>query len=153
MAASSKNNQNENPLNIDGTNFNSEMYFEKLLKHANLKQVMDKEAELVAQSQYLQSEMQTLVYENYNKFISATETVRKMRSDFIQMQEEMNKLNDKMSNITSLSETISVSLSESGNSVSRLCATRTLLDKLQFLFLLPTQLNTAIAEDRLHRCC
>ena len=29
----------------------------------------------------LDSDMQTLVYENYNKFISATDTIRKVRED------------------------------------------------------------------------
>lgn len=138
----------ENPLNIDGTNFDPDMYLERLLKCASLRQIMDKEAEIVTQSQFLQSEMQTLVYENYNKFISATETVRKMRSDFRIMQEEMNKLSENMTTITSFSDQISESLKESGNNVSRLCGTRQLLDKLQFLFLLPSQLNKAIEEER-----
>lgn len=139
---------NENPLDIDGSNFNSEMYLECLLKCATLRQVMDKEAEVVTQSQFLQSEMQTLVYENYNKFISATETVRKMRSDFQIMQEEMNKLSENINNITQFSSKISDNLKESGNTVNRLCSTRQLLDKLQFVFLLPTQLNKAIQENR-----
>jgi vacuolar protein sorting-associated protein 51 len=138
----------ENPLDIDGSSFNPDTYLECVMKHATLKQVMDKEAEIVTQSQFLQSEMQTLVYENYNKFISATETVRKMRSDFIIMQEEMNKLSENIGKITSFSAQISESLKESGNNVSRLCGTRQLLDKLQFLFLLPTQLNNAIVEGR-----
>lgn len=138
----------DKPLDINGNNFNPDMYLDVLLKHANLKQIMDKEAEIVTQSQFLQSEMQTLVYENYNKFISATETVRKMRTDFKIMQEEMNKLSDNMNKITSFSAQISDSLKESGNNVSRLCGTRQLLDKLQFLFLLPSQLNKAITEGR-----
>ncbi|XP_032513198.2 vacuolar protein sorting-associated protein 51 homolog [Danaus plexippus] len=146
MAESQK--DSENPLNIDGNNFNSEMYIECLLKCATLRQVMDKEAEVVTQSQYLQSEMQTLVYENYNKFISATETVRKMRSDFQIMQEEMNKLSENINKITTFSSTISENLKESGTTVNRLCNTRQLLDKLQFVFLLPTQLNKAIEENR-----
>lgn len=33
---------------------------------------------LYKQIQTLDSEMQTLIYENYNKFISATETVKKV---------------------------------------------------------------------------
>ena len=31
----------------------------------------------------LDSEMQTLVYENYNKFISATDTIRKVKNALI----------------------------------------------------------------------
>lgn len=39
---------------------------------------MDLESEVARDTATLHSEMQTLVYENYNKFISATETVRKV---------------------------------------------------------------------------
>lgn len=138
----------ENPLDIDSSSFSPDVYLDCLLKCATLKQVMDKEAEIVTQSQFLQSEMQTLVYENYNKFISATETVRKMRSDFKIMQEEMNKLSENINKITTFSSQISENLQGSGNNVRRLCGTRQLLDKLQFLFLLPSQLNKAIAEGR-----
>lgn len=138
----------DKPLDINGNNFDPDRYLDCILKHATLKQIMDKEAEIVTQSQFLQSEMQTLVYENYNKFISATETVCKMRTDFKIMQEEMNKLSENMNKITTFSAQVSESLKESGNIVSRLCGTRQLLDKLQFLFLLPSQLNKAITEVR-----
>jgi hypothetical protein len=39
---------------------------------------MDREIEIVRDTQALHSDMQTLVYENYNKFISATDTIRKV---------------------------------------------------------------------------
>ena len=39
---------------------------------------MDKENEIIKDAQTLHSDMQTLVYENYNKFISATETIKKV---------------------------------------------------------------------------
>jgi hypothetical protein len=39
---------------------------------------MDLENEVVKEIRSLDSEMQTLVYENYNKFISATDTIRKV---------------------------------------------------------------------------
>lgn len=40
---------------------------------------MDHETEIIKNIQILHSDMQTLVYENYNKFISATDTIRKVR--------------------------------------------------------------------------
>ena len=43
---------------------------------------MAKESEVVREIHSLDSDMQTLVYENYNKFISATDTINKMRVDF-----------------------------------------------------------------------
>lgn len=88
-------------FNLNSPNFNGDIYFKQLLKvifiHAiysffqflrilrtfsfqecTLRQLMDKENEIVREAQTLNSEMQTLVYENYNKFISATETIRKV---------------------------------------------------------------------------
>lgn len=41
---------------------------------------MDQETEIIQDTQALHSDMQTLVYENYNKFISATDTIRKVRA-------------------------------------------------------------------------
>ena len=40
---------------------------------------MDVETEIVRETRKLDSEMQTLVSENYNKFISATDTIRKVK--------------------------------------------------------------------------
>lgn len=87
-----------NALDINGPNFNPDLYLEKLfkvpnlkttnkhpliyvlLKESSLRQVMDHESEIVKDTQTLHSDMQTLVYENYNKFISATDTIRKVSS-------------------------------------------------------------------------
>lgn len=51
-----------------------------LLQECSLKQLMDKENEIIKDAQTLHSDMQTLVYENYNKFISATETIKKVHA-------------------------------------------------------------------------
>jgi chloramphenicol O-acetyltransferase len=60
---------------------------------------MDLENEIVKETKKLDSEMQTLVSENYNKFISATDTIRKMRNDFKKMEEEMENLVINMSKL------------------------------------------------------
>jgi hypothetical protein len=39
---------------------------------------MDQQSDIIQDTQTLHSDMQTLVYENYNKFISATDTIRKV---------------------------------------------------------------------------
>ena len=71
---------------------------------------MDTEANIYKQIQSLDSEMQTLVYENYNKFISATDTIRKMKVDFKKMEDEMERLADNMTHITAFSATVSDTL-------------------------------------------
>lgn len=44
---------------------------------------MDHEAEIISNTQTLHSDMQTLVYENYNKFITATDTIKKASQSFV----------------------------------------------------------------------
>ncbi|CAB0034202.1 unnamed protein product [Trichogramma brassicae] len=136
-----------NPYDINGSNFNSELYIQRLLKECSLKQIMDHEADTVLDTQTLHSDMQTLVYENYNKFIAATDTVRKMKYDFNQMEESMEKLEKNMENITNLSEKITETLLPDRQKVIKLSSTHSLLKKLQFIFKLPENLKERINEE------
>lgn len=111
-----------------------------------LKEIMDTEACVVKETQTLHSDMQTLVYENYNKFISATDTIRKMKSDFKQMETEMLHLQDNMNSITSFSEQITGTLHDTRQQLCKLSGKYTLLKKLQFLSRLPANLKTLIEE-------
>ena len=66
------------PCDINGAHFKPDIFLTKLLKERSLTELMDKETEMVRHIKSLDSDMQTLVYENYNKFISATDTIRKV---------------------------------------------------------------------------
>jgi hypothetical protein len=105
---------------------------------------MDIENDIVKETRKLDSEMQTLVSENYNKFISATDTIRKMRSDFKKMEEEMECLVVSMGEITEFNDKINGSFKDKRKELSRLSDIDTLLKKLQFLFDLPSKLNEFI---------
>ncbi|CAL1674182.1 unnamed protein product [Lasius platythorax] len=136
-----------NPYDINGQHFDSDMYFQKLLKECTLKQIMDHEAEIIKNTQTLHSDMQTLVYENYNKFISATDTIRKMKADFKEMEDSMDLLAKNMDSITSFSEQISSTLHGTRQQIAKLSSVHTLLKKLQFLFKLPGNLKARINEE------
>lgn len=58
----------------------------------------------------LDSDMQMLVYENYNKFISATDTIRKMAQNVEGMETEMTDLKSSMDRIADSSATVNNSL-------------------------------------------
>ena len=73
----------------------------------------DKEARLLRclhlcafQVRSLDSDMQMLVYENYNKFITATDMIRKMKHNVESMDEQMKKLSENMENISGSCEYI-----------------------------------------------
>lgn len=104
---------------------------------------------LFKQIQTLDSEMQTLIYENYNKFISATDTVRKMSSHFDKMEHELNILSKNMKLITNKSNEIAINLSGKRDELSRMSDTHFLLNKIQFILELPTKMQTLIEQNRL----
>ena len=132
---------NDNPLDINNANFDPELFVNRLISEASLGQLMAQEGEIVRQIQGLDSDMQTLVYENYNKFIAATETIRKMRVDFRSMEEEMDQLASSMTSITAFSSNISDKLRVRRQEVARLSSTNTTLQKLQFVLELPQRLK------------
>ncbi|KAM9302421.1 vacuolar protein sorting-associated protein 51 homolog [Gastrophryne carolinensis] len=132
------------PTDIDGVHFKPELYLTKLRKESSLAELMDVEADMVRQIRALDSDMQTLVYENYNKFISATDTIRKMKNDFKKMEDEMDGLAANMAVITEFSARISSTLQERHQHITKLSGVHTLLRKLQFLFELPARLKKCI---------
>ncbi|XP_041477229.1 vacuolar protein sorting-associated protein 51 homolog [Lytechinus variegatus] len=136
---------NMNPTDINGAYFNPEVYLTMIMKEKRLNDLIDKEAEMVKQIRSLDSDMQTLVYENYNKFISATDTIRKMKTDFKKMEEEMDRLATNMDTIADFSEKISSTLQERRAQITKLSGVHSLLKKLQFLFELPARLNKCIS--------
>ncbi|VDN44479.1 unnamed protein product, partial [Gongylonema pulchrum] len=74
-----------NPLDINSNSFDCEAYIGDLLRKKNLDELLQVEEDMVHSVRRLDSEMQQLVYENYNKFLTATTTVKKMQSNFMQM--------------------------------------------------------------------
>lgn len=108
---------------------------------------MDTEAIIVRDTQTLHSEMQTLVYENYNKFISATETIRRMKTDFKEMENEMKKLADNMSDITESSDQITGTLQETRTQLTKLSEKNALLKRLSAISSLPAKLTQLVNEN------
>jgi len=137
-----------NPYDINSPGFDPDLFVAKLVKEASLSQLMAQEGEVVRQIQGLDSDMQTLVYENYNKFIAATETIRKMRVDFRGMEEEMDQLATSMKHITAFSAQVSDKLRSRRQEVSRLSSSHTTLQKLQFILELPNKLKECLSEGQ-----
>ncbi|MBN3309443.1 VPS51 protein, partial [Amia calva] len=121
----------------------------QLRKECSLAELMDQESCMVKQIRALDSDMQTLVYENYNKFISATDTIRKMKNDFKKMEDEMDCLATNMAAITAFSACISSTLQDQHAQITKLSGVHSLLRKLQFLFELPGRLTQCVQQGAL----
>ncbi|KAI8492783.1 Vacuolar protein sorting-associated protein 51 [Branchiostoma belcheri] len=117
------------PCDINGAHFKPEVYLQRLMQEKSLNELMDKERDMVRQIRSLDSDMQTLVYENYNKFISATDTIRKMKNDFKKMEDEMDRLATNMESITEFSARISGTLQDRRQQITKLSGVHMLLKR------------------------
>ncbi|KAI9309453.1 exocyst complex component Sec5-domain-containing protein [Cunninghamella echinulata] len=89
----------------------------------------------------IEGDMKTLVYENYSKFISATDTIRKMKSNVESMESEMDRLNTSMGNISQQCSKINQALEPNKTKIQQLSNIHSQLQRLQFIFELPNRLQ------------
>ncbi|RUS21905.1 hypothetical protein BC937DRAFT_91072 [Endogone sp. FLAS-F59071] len=136
-----------NPLDIDNPFFEPDKYFQKLLHEKPLNGLLQRDNDLVTEIRQLDGDMKTLVYENYSKFISATDTIRKMKSNVQNMESEMDRLTNNMSKITEQCATVNTALGPRREKIQQLNGVHNLLKKLQFIFELPNRLNQCLANE------
>lgn len=91
--------------------------------------------------------MQKLVYDNYNKFITATETIKEMKNDVYGMDPDMDTVRTKMLQIGSTSKQLDEAMEEHRLQVDKLVRVRRLLERLEFLCELPEKLATLIEKE------
>lgn len=104
-----------------------------LIKNNNLTSLMDEESKLFRQIRMLNSEFHTLLYENYNKLISAAQIIGQMSNNFDHMEQEINSLSDNMKEIVKQSDHLSTNLSDKFKNLSKLSSTYSTLKRLQFV--------------------
>ena len=77
-------------MNIDSSAFTVDKYVGTMLQYKSLEELVHRGNAMVSEIKSLDSDMQMLVYENYNKFISATETIKRMKANVEAMDGDMN---------------------------------------------------------------
>lgn len=133
-----------NPTDINGMHFDVDVYMGKLLREKRMTELLKLQSTFNDEIKQLDNDMQHLVYENHSKFITASDTIKNMKSDFQSMEDRMRALADKMSDITDSSDSINSALSKRKQQIAKLSGVHNLLKKLQFLFELPKRLKKCI---------
>lgn len=133
-----------NRLNLDSKDFDPSAYVSDLLATQQMSDLVKQDNKMTEMKRRLDSDMQMLVYENYNKFISATDMIRQMKDNVESMEEEMNKLEKNVKLISKNSTTIEDNLSGNRARVENLVGVSRLLKRLEFLFELPGRLKKSI---------
>ncbi|EYU38432.1 hypothetical protein MIMGU_mgv1a001602mg [Erythranthe guttata] len=129
---------------INTTSFDADQYMNLLVQKSNLEGLLHKHVEMAAEIKNLDTDLQMLVYENYNKFISATDTIKKMKNNIFGMETNMEQLLEKITSVQTRSDGVNTSLFEKREHIEKLHRTRNLLRKVQFIYDLPTRLEKCI---------
>ncbi|KAK3942004.1 Vps51/Vps67-domain-containing protein [Diplogelasinospora grovesii] len=68
------------PSEVDSPSFDADAYVSRVLKEQGLAELLRTYTRILGEMRALDAEKKALVYDNYSKLISATETIRKMRA-------------------------------------------------------------------------
>ncbi|PNH08814.1 Vacuolar protein sorting-associated protein 51 [Tetrabaena socialis] len=134
---------------IDTPTFNADQHTSDILRIFSLEKLMVEHRNMAREIKNLDSDMQQLVYENYNKFITATDTIRTMKSSVDAMESEMQRLQETAGIVAEKSLSVSNKLQQRRESMEQLYKVQQLLRKLQTVFELPRKMRAALEEDAL----
>ncbi|KAI9850636.1 MAG: hypothetical protein M1838_005350 [Thelocarpon superellum] len=117
----------ESELDDDG--FDADAYVRGLLEKEGLEGVLKVEGRLVNEIRNLDGERKALVYDNYSKLITATDTIRNMRSNMDPLAPTTSTLAPAISHIAEVSATLATALRERSPTVPDEPAAGTSSDK------------------------
>ncbi|KAJ1864444.1 hypothetical protein LPJ73_000289 [Coemansia sp. RSA 2703] len=137
-----------NPLDLDSSNFDSKKYLKRMLVEEGVAGLLSADNELVSSVRQIDGDMKTMVYENYSKFISATETIGKMSEDADYMDAEMAKLSKRVTDIAERTKAVDREFAQRRERIQRLSGEQKTMRRLQLLFDLPERLNKLISQGR-----
>lgn len=132
---------------IDSSAFNVAETASDVLASRSLPELISYSNNLHSDTRNLDREMQDLVYNNYNKFIAATDTIRRMKDGVGDMETKMSGLVKDMRSMGGSSELVNGRLQENRAKIEKLVGVKRLLLKLEFLFELPVRLKRAMELD------
>ncbi|KAM3358114.1 vacuolar protein sorting-associated protein 51 [Capsicum galapagoense] len=132
---------------INTTAFDADQYMNLLVQKSNLEGLLQRHVDMAAEIKNLDTDLQMLVYENYNKFVSATDAIKRMKNNIVGMETNMEQLLEKIISVQSRSDGVNTSLFDKREHIEKLHRTRNLLRKVQFIYDLPARLAKCIKSE------
>jgi vacuolar protein sorting-associated protein 51 len=146
--AAAQGNSNVPPeLDLDSEYFNVNRYTTDLLKRESLKGLVETDTDLLRRVRKLDGELQELVYRNYARFISATDTIREMKDSVVEMDAKLQTLSQNVNTIDGISSQISQQLQVHRSHIEETITANRMLKKVQFLTSLPTTMRRLIDKE------
>ena len=134
-------NTSSSSTDIDSSSFDLSSHLTTLLRTSTYASLFTLDTCLVSEMASLDTNLQNLVYENYTKFISATDTIRSMKSNVACMQEDMSCVLSHMDTMETISNSIEKIILPKREKMMDHLAKKRLLERLEILYHLPQRLS------------
>jgi hypothetical protein len=131
---------------LDSPYFAADAFAEQHVLRSDMHTLLETEERLSLQVRTLDSTMQTLVYENYSKFISATDAIRSIGVSVNAKEDGMQSLSEGMKVIDEQTRQVEDELGSLRDAVAEKVRIKRLLSRLDSLLKLPETLREDIAN-------
>jgi hypothetical protein len=133
---------------LDSPDFNAARHTENYVLHSGVYPLLETEEGLACEVRTLDSSMQTLVYENYSRFIEATDAIRSIGVNVQANASNLKKLSTSMVKVGETARDVETSCGALRDSVVEKLRVKRLLHRLDALLKLPSTLRENIAAGR-----
>jgi len=135
-------------MELDSPNFDAFGYAQHSFKNKSIEQLLAIDNKLVSSVKRLDSTMQTLVYENYSKFIDATDAIRSIGKSVDQAESAMSDLVQNIEVVAVGAKQVDDSLRESREVVKEKLRVKNHLMRLDALLKLPAIIKGHVDNRR-----
>lgn len=94
------------PLDPDGSSFQVDLAFKKIMQQRSLSLLLKEESDLLTEIRELDGERQSLVYNHHHELVSASETMKNMKEQADALLPSMNAMQSSLQSISSTSESL-----------------------------------------------
>lgn len=115
-----------------------------MIKDTRLSSLVDQHKDLANEVGILGSDMQTLVYENYSKFITATDIIRHLDTSMCGLDTRLHQLQDLIDSVAVTSERVNSTLEQRQDTIVDMTQTRKMLHQLEAIMEIPQRLRAAV---------
>lgn len=126
---------------MDSVNFDPKRYVLTMLRQNTIKELIRKNNEIDEDIKVHDQEIQSLVFENYSKFISSIDTVREMKDNICMVDEKLKVLDSSMERISELALKIDETFKFKRKEIQKLDTVNKDLQKLKNLCEFPNVLK------------
>jgi len=144
---------------LDRQGFDAKRYFDGVVASGHLPELVQRTEDLEREVRELDGTMQMLVYENYSKFIRATDVIRHMKGTIEGLGPDLRRLEGSMGRAAQHQDRVEEGVSGRAQQVERLLRQQRVCRKLQVLFALPGTLQRCLKHNayaqavQAYRCC